>query len=130
MIPLVWPPSWAWSDGKRKTPFLFLNMWEVALPGKVGLQEKKGVFLSFMQGSSYESGLALGSKLIAGGLQVHLGAWGLLKQCLRGREVALREGKTFQEEQFDRTHQCSHLIKKMYMGALNTNKIKLTSNIQ
>lgn len=79
MIPVVWPQTWAQSDGKRKTPFLFQNMWEVALPGKVGPQEKKGVFLSFMDGSSYESVLALGSKLIAGGLQVHLGALGLPK---------------------------------------------------
>lgn len=48
-------------------------MWEVDLPQKVGPQEKKGVFLSFMQGSSYESGFALGSTLIAGGLQA---TWG------------------------------------------------------
>lgn len=48
------------------------------MPQKVGPQEKKGVFLSFFfffltLGSSYESGLALGSTLIAGGLQA---TWG------------------------------------------------------
>lgn len=48
-------------------------MWEVDLPQKVGPQEKKGVFLSFMLGSSYGSGLALGSALLAGGLQA---TWG------------------------------------------------------
>lgn len=73
MIPIVQPQTQEQSYGKRKTPFLFLNMWEVALPQKVGPQEKKGVFLSFMLGSSYESGLALGSTLIAGGLQA---TWG------------------------------------------------------
>lgn len=51
-------------------------MWEVDLPQKVGPQEKKGVFLSFMPGSSYESGLALGSTLIAGGLQATWGPGG------------------------------------------------------
>lgn len=56
-------------------------MWEVDLPQKVGPQEKKGVFLSFFfffltLGSSYESGLALGSTLIAGGLQATWGPGG------------------------------------------------------
>lgn len=73
MIPIVQPRTQAQSDGKRKTPFLFLNMWEVDLPQKVGPQENKGVFLSFTLGSSYESGLALGSTLIAGGLKA---TWG------------------------------------------------------
>lgn len=73
MIPIVQPRTQAQHYGKRKTPFLFLNMWEVDLPQKVGPQEKKGVFLSFMRGSSYESSLALGSTLIAGGLQA---IWG------------------------------------------------------
>lgn len=71
MIPIVQPQTQRY--GKRKSPFLFLNMWEVDLPRKVGPQEKKGVFLSFMPGSSYESGLALGSTVIAGGLQA---TWG------------------------------------------------------
>lgn len=73
MIPIVQPQTQAQSGGKRKTPFLFLNMWEVDLPQKVGPQENKGVFLSFTLGSSYESGLALGSTLIAGGLKA---TWG------------------------------------------------------
>lgn len=50
MIPVVQPQTQAQSDGKRKTPFLFLKMWEVALPWKVGPQEKKGVFLSLCAG--------------------------------------------------------------------------------
>lgn len=48
-------------------------MWEVDLPQKVGPRENKGVLLSFALGSSYESRLALGSKLIAGGLKA---TWG------------------------------------------------------
>lgn len=60
--------------GKERGLFNSGNMWEVDLPQKVGPQEKKGVFLSFMPGSSSESGLAPGSTLIAGGLQSHLGA--------------------------------------------------------
>ena len=73
MIPIVQTLTQAQCYGKRKTPFLFLNMWEVDLPQKVGPQEKKGVFLSFMLDSSYESGLAPGNTLIAGGLQA---TWG------------------------------------------------------
>lgn len=61
MIPEVQSRTQTQRYGKRKTPFLFLNVWEVDLPQKVGPQEKKGVFLSFMLGSSYESGLALES---------------------------------------------------------------------
>lgn len=76
MIPIVQPHTQSQSDGKRKNPFLFLNMWEVALPQKVGPQEKKGVFFPFMAGSSYESGLALVSTLIAGGLQATWGPGG------------------------------------------------------
>ena len=70
MIPIVRPRTQAQSYGKRKTPFLSLNMWEVDLPQKVGPQEKKGVFLSFMLGYSYESGLTLESTLTARGPQV------------------------------------------------------------
>lgn len=64
----------AQSDGKRKTPFLFLNMWEVDLAQKSGPQENKGVFLSLMLGPAFESSLALGSNLIAGGLKATWGA--------------------------------------------------------
>ncbi len=73
MIPIVQPRTQAQSYGKRKTPFLLLNMWEVDSPQKVGPQQKKGVFLSFTPGSFYESRLALGSTVIAGGLQA---TWG------------------------------------------------------
>jgi len=69
VIPVVQTQSQA--HGKKNGPHFI--MWEVALPQKVGPQEKKGVFLSFMPGSTYESGLALGSTLIAGGLQA---TWG------------------------------------------------------
>lgn len=73
MIPTVEPWTRTQSSGKRKASLLFLDMWEVDLPQKVGPREKKGVFLSFMPSSSYESGLALGSTLIAGGLPA---TWG------------------------------------------------------
>lgn len=66
------------SYGKRKPPFSCPKMWEVSILRKVGPQEKKGVFLSFMLDSSYESGLALGNTLIAGGLQ---GTWRLGKHA-------------------------------------------------
>lgn len=76
------PQTQAQSDGKRKTPFLFLNMWEVDLPQKGGPQENKGVFLSLTLGPAFESSLALGSNLLAGGLKA---TWGpptsSAKQC-------------------------------------------------
>lgn len=78
MIPVVWPRTQ--TQRKRKSPFLFGDMWEVDLSQRVGPQENKGVFLSFTPGSCYESGLALGSTPIAGGLKATWGPrGGLLK---------------------------------------------------
>ena len=72
-------------------------MWEVDLPQKVGPQEKKGVFLSLFfffltLGSSYESGLALGSTLIAGGLQATWGPGGGPPKaiCVRATDCIMR----------------------------------------
>lgn len=62
----------------KKDPLFIPDMWEVALLLKVGPLEKKGVFLSFMPSSSYESGLALGTTLIAGGPQATWGPGGLI----------------------------------------------------
>lgn len=62
-------------------------MWAVGSLQGVGPQEKKGVFLSFMPGSSYESGLALGSTLIAGGPSSHLGDQGPPKAKYDGHKL-------------------------------------------
>lgn len=67
------PDAGAQRRRERKGPFSFEDMWEVDLSRRVGPQENKGVFLSFAPGSCYESGLALGSTPIAGGLKA---TWG------------------------------------------------------
>lgn len=63
-------------------------MWEVDLPQKVGPRENKGVLLSFALGSSYESRLALGSKLIAGGLKATWGPEASESEAIRGPQIA------------------------------------------
>lgn len=55
-------------------------MWEVDLPQKGGPRENKGVFLSSTLGSAFESGLALRSNLIAGGLKATWGPLDLLSE--------------------------------------------------
>lgn len=90
MILLVWPRTQAQSDGKRKSPFLFLNMWEVDLPQEGGFQENKGVFLSLTLGSAFESSLALRSSLIAGGLKATWGPLDLLSEPTGARNCKTR----------------------------------------
>lgn len=90
MIPAVWPRTQAQSDGsKERGLFSFEDMWEVDLSHRVGPQENKGVFLSFAQGSCYESSLALGSTPIAGGLKATWGPVGApLSGAIWGSQIA------------------------------------------
>lgn len=72
----------------KERPFFSLAYVGGRFTQKVGPQENKGVFLSFTLGSSYESGLALGSTLIAGGLKATWGPHASLSEAKSRPEIS------------------------------------------